>query len=465
MTVADRRAFIAELEAHDPVFPTEVIEKAKELHLIAMRGLALKNAVLENRLMMLGQPAYTSAIPTLAVTAKPGTGIVMAINPHFAVNQLTSVDWLTWGYGHEGLHLFNKHLLTDRHGDAWELSCECCINHENMATFLTGMPTWHTEDGGIEEFGVNPRKIWEKYRDDLKAQGKQYVTYETFIATDLGCFAELSKMTKLPRPPRSKNKESGGAWNCGHHGDNQLPLDQDEVDDAVNEVLDSAMRKATVEQDPRFRDALRKLAKRTGDDEKASKIWGTLGIGELFGEAVQRKQVKFWAQWLRRQLASRLVPGRRMVYNRKLAAVDHQLRRDPILAFKGKNRERSVMIVVDSSGSMSGEQLEWLHRFVGEEKNLHAEFFCADTELYKLEWGKPFEGRGGTDFQCVDDYVRTMKSKPDAIIMVTDGYVNKVVPGGDPRKLVWLITHDGDDWPARHETPMATFKLPDPALV
>jgi hypothetical protein len=475
MTMLDRRNFINELANHEPVPPAELLEFAKEAFLIAMRDLSLTDAVMENRIAMLCEPVFTSAIDTLAVTAKPGTGIVLAVNPWFFVHhpthsatvqktsyQLAGPEERVKAIVHEGNHVEKKHLLTNYTGDAWTLSNEVMCNHDLMSVLKTGMFKAHpVDDAGVVdtsqvvEFGVNPRKIWEKYRDDLKEQGKSYVDYNTFVSSDLLCMSELEKMTKLPQPPRGRK----GEWNCSHHQGDGLPFDQDEVDDSMTEVMDTAHRKATVEGDPRFKDALEKLFKQTQGDEKASKIWGDTGIGALFGQVVQKREVKFWAQWLKRNLASRLVPGRKLIFNKRTAAVDHQLRRDPILVYRGKQYRTLLWVEIDSSGSMGYEQLEWVRKYVGEEKNIDVVFHNFDNDRYPVEWGKPFAGRGGTDFSVIEDAYLAAKRKPDAVLVFTDGEAAHIRPR-DHHRWIWLITHHGDDWPKAEG--MACYKLPPP---
>jgi predicted metal-dependent peptidase len=471
MGLLQRQQFRDELAAHEPVPDPALVASAQELLRDGLLIVATSDAYVENRaLSLMNDMVFTSAIDTMAVTAKPGTGVILAINPECVVNRLAGPNHeqnIAFGIGHEVFgHIMHKHLTVGYSGEAWDLAAECISNDGIMSVLRCGMPQVYVDPDdpskGTEEFGVNPRKIWEKCKDDLRTQGKPTPSYDEFIATDVSCMSWLLKMSKLPQPPRRKG---GKGWTCDHHGGSPLPLDQSEVDDTAGEVLDNVFRKAAVEGDKNAKDALERLHQTTKDSESAAKIWGDLGIGALYGEPVERRQVRFWEQWLRRQIGSRLVPGRRLEYNKRRVVIDQQLRRDPILTYSGKVRRKQVKVFADTSGSMSSEQLDWLRQHIGEEASIDLQYFCVDTELYPLEFGKPFMGRGGTDFRCVDKFLRSERHKPDAVIMVTDGHVgneSRIVPGGDPRKVVWLVTHDGDDWPARHVQPMSTFKLPPP---
>jgi hypothetical protein len=510
MGLRQRRALIAQIEKdtkYGPVPTPDQVAAAKDRVDAGFLLLSVSNDIIAARLALLfgSGMAWGCGVERMAVTAQAGTGIVLAVNPHFVLGELDGPNPqlnCAFGLGHEASHVINHHLHVGYSGPAWDLATEIRVNHDIMRSLKCGMPEVYvnpedplyecksckakhnasdlgantsdcsacsstgTLTRATEEFGINPRKMWEKCRDDLKKQGKTPPSYDEFVATDLGCMAWLSKMEKLPTPPRRRGGKgaTGGRspWPCEHHGGEPLPLDQEEVDSAAEEVLETVYRKATAEQDPRAKEALQRLHEATKGSESADKRWGLIGIGALYGEPVERRQVRYWEQWLRRQVGSRLVPGRRLIYNRRLAAIDTQLKRDPVLAYRGKTRKRAGDVICDSSGSMSADQLNWVRDRYGDEPNLELRYWCADTEMYPMDWGKPFRGRGGTDFTCIDTYLRELRRKPDFVVIITDGYVEKLVPGGDPRKLVWLITHDGDDWPARHDPPMACYRLPAP---
>lgn len=519
MGLRARKAYIAELEKsseHGEVPTPEILAAAKDRIDAARLLVSVSNAYIENRLIMLMESgmAWGCGVETMAVTAKAGTGIILAINPRFVMDRLDGPNATlntAFGLVHEPMHLVNHHLHVGYSGPAWDLATEVRVNHVTMELLKCGMPEVYVTVDGVaqfeckackvkhletdlpagnttdcpacsasgtlarstEEFGVNPRKIWEKCRDDLKKQGKDTPSYDEFVATDLGCMAWLSKMTKLPTPPRRKGSGGKGSsgpsqWPCEHHGDgDKLPLDQDEVDSVAEEVLDTVFRKATVEQDPRAKEALQRVHQGSTGSENADKVWGLMGIGALYGEPVQRRSVKFWEQWLKRQIGSKLVPGRRLVYNKRLAAVDSQLKRDPVLAYRGKTRRRTGYVFADTSGSMAHEQLEFVRARFGEEANLDIEYYCVDVEIYPMQWGEPMRGGGGTNFQCIDDFLRGRLevdgkrcSRYDFAFIFTDGEVDRLVPGGDPRKVVWLVTPGGTPWMSTHDPAMPCFLLP-----
>ncbi|MFC5827555.1 hypothetical protein [Nonomuraea insulae] len=80
--------------------------------------------------------------------------------------------------------------------------------------------------------------------------------------------------------------------------------------------------------------------------------------------------------------------------------------------------------------------------------------------------GERVLGGGGTDFQNVVDYAEgrlevdghAFDARPDAVIMVTDGYAPHVTLA-DPDRWIWLITDNGDTWPETRTPPMACHRV------
>jgi len=108
----------------------------------------------------------------------------------------------------------------------------------------------------------------------------------------------------------------------------------------------------------------------------------------------------------------------------------------------------AILVGVDTSGSIGGEELA---QFLGEVKSicdevspeqidlLYWDTHVASHEVYKnaelcglTESTKP-KGGGGTNPDCVPQYMRKKDLKPECVIMLTDGYL-----GSDKNK--WQIT-------------------------
>lgn len=252
---------------------------------------------------------------------------------------------------------------------------------------------------------------------------------------------------KMRQAPSSSGWHSSCIDACGEdHGDGSSDADDDSADrdstdiaQAVDRAIEITIQKAQVDGNEQAKDALRDLMQTTAGSDSASKMWGDMGAGAVFGEKIEQPTAtKFWASWLRGTIASKLKPGRRPMFNKRTVAVDTQLDRDPFLVNKGKQREKLLWVFIDTSGSMPGGVLEWIRTVVGDEDKLEIEYWCFDTELYEIEPGDPLKGRGGTCFFPIDDHYNKAEEKPDALVVFTDGYAEAIEPV-DPHKWVWMF--------------------------
>lgn len=598
-----RQKFKRELREHEPVPPAELVEECSEIYQDRVKSRIMMETpgnFLASTLLLMCEEVWTTQVPTAAVMAKPGTGVVLAINPYFWKYGLVDdhSESHRWVIYHEMFHVILSHLssgpskLPDGSLSLEYISQEIICNRlsslsVNGSEFTNYTPRGYPrlEDGsyGTEEMevGISPKRVYNQYKTDLKAQGKDPVDFTEFVASQTSVLSCIDMMTSPPRPPRAKSQESQGCSTCGSQvspdggaasqgagdssdagdggsggepqpgseedssddaedggsggsetgqddsdaGDNgggsgkcpecgseegsggqsacgsgsggagkkkaqpgwvttcEGPVsarDQDdesgdghghshgsspeEISAAVDQSIESAVRNAQANNESAKR-ALRDLMGATDGDESASRMWGDYGAGALFGEETkQQHAVNFWKQWLKSTLASRLEPGTRPIVNKRLVAIDMQLRRDSFLVHRGKQRQRLLHVYIDTSGSMPDSVLQWMNDYVGEEEELSIEYFCFDCAVYPIKPGDKMQGRGGTNFQICSDHVDSCDEIPDAVVMFTDGFAPPITqPDGstgpaDPEKWVWLITPEGsvDDW---MEDTMAVYQL------
>ncbi|BDD04352.1 vWA domain-containing protein [Aureibacter tunicatorum] len=117
----------------------------------------------------------------------------------------------------------------------------------------------------------------------------------------------------------------------------------------------------------------------------------------------------------------------------------------PGIKIKSKNH---VMVAVDTSGSMSKQEIELLfgevyHIWKNGAEMTVVEFDTIIHNVYSYQGVPPKEvkGRGGT---CFDEVIRLANDKirPDVTVFFTDGYADKIRV--NPRKpLMWMITPQG----------------------
>ncbi|GAB2629774.1 hypothetical protein GCM10027168_71760 [Streptomyces capparidis] len=447
--LTDRRA----LERWRPADP-EVVEEARRLKESALLDFGLTDSAVASWLYSKCRHQIpTTAIDTAAVVASGDGSCLLLYNPGFFVG--LGLEGVKFVLFHEARHLVHRHLFAEpelREDPVFDIAAEVSINHVAMVRLgrdalplLNGEPT-----------GVDPRRVHADYAADLTAQGLDPLSYGEFTATDMTVYAELKRMKNPPVP----------APLCIHLAEGGIPADQEATDLAVSSALLNSLLAARRGHAGAERELLDLMDRTDGASERVSRIWGRLGAGALRGQTARTGRVDWWQRWLVDVLASRLREGERLVYPKKRGALLAALGHDPMLSRRGPVRDKVLVIAYDTSGSMPDSVVHWLTDLVGGIDGVAAHWLSFDGVVMPFKPGERVYGGGGTSFQAVVDYVegRTavngalFEERPDAVIMLTDGYAPHVTPA-EPDKWIWLITEGGDDWPEAHDPPMACHRV------
>jgi len=143
---------------------------------------------------------------------------------------------------------------------------------------------------------------------------------------------------------------------------------------------------------------------------------------------------------------------------------------DAIMPGMTPGEEIDVVVAIDMSGSISSKQAQ---AFLGEIGGMMDSFdgykvhvFCFDTETYNpqdftsenMDMIDTYEpvGGGGTDFDCIFDYLKNVGNVPKRLICFTDGYPCGSWGDADYCDTTWIIHGDPDPNP-----PFGTFALYD----
>ncbi|MFU8853351.1 DUF2201 family putative metallopeptidase [Micromonospora sp. SL1-18] len=500
--LSDLRALLAE-EPADP----EVVERARREKESALLDFGVGQSVVASWLYAkCHHHIATTAVPTAAVVATGDGGCALLDNPYFFTT--LDLDGVKFVLFHEARHLMHRHLHVEeelRDDPAFILAAEVAINHVAMRRLeRSTLPTQTTRDDAgqpvTEPVGVGPREVHQTYAADLRARKLNPLSYDDFVYTDLTVYGELKRMTVLAWPevvcihldgdPDGDREPGGGAEESegedgepDRNGDGSgragtggggvrgrgrwgVPLDDETVERVAGEVLQEVMR-AALRGNPAARDELLDLADRTADGgERLTRLWGGLGLDKLRGSTPRTRRIDWWQPWLTDVLASKLSEGERLVYPKKYGGVLLALGHEPMLQRRGPERTKVVLVAFDTSGSMPDKVVTWLTTLVGQTDGVESHWLSFDGRVTPFVPGERVTGGGGTNFQNVVDYVegraevdgKRFELEPDAIIMVTDGYASAVTPV-QPDRWIWLITDDGDDWPERHQPPMACHRV------
>jgi hypothetical protein len=447
IALSDRRALTRWRPA-----PAETIAQAVRLKDAALLDFGMTNSAIASWLYAkCRHQVPTTAVETACVVASGDGACLLAFNPEFFTR--LGLDGVKFVLFHEARHLIQRHLHVDeamRADPVFELAAEVTINHVALLRLgHEGLP----ELEGVP-VGVDPRKVHGMYVADLAAQGLDSVEYEAFVATDLTTYGELKRMATPPV----------AAAPCVHQS-TRLQLDQETVDTVVESVLLNCLLSAR-RGHPAAGAELTDLMGRTEDDAAARRTWGKLGAGALRGQTDATRRVEWWQRWLIDVLGSKLNEGERLVYPKKRGAILAALGQDPLLSRSGPIRTKVVVVALDTSGSMPAGVITWLTDLVGRIDGVEAHWLSFDGVVMPFKAGERVYGGGGTSFQAVADYIegRTQvhgaffDARPDAVIMLTDGYAPKITPA-EPDKWIWLITPNGSDWPEHHQPQMACHRV------
>lgn len=466
-SVADLRDWRRLLD--DPPDP-ETTERGRRLKEAAMLDFGVRESAIAAWLYTkCHRQIPTLAVETAAVVATGDGSCVLLYNPEFFV--AIGADGVRFVLFHEARHLIHRHLYVDAElgeDPVFALAAEVSINHVVMRRLRAKLPTRaagptaeRAPGGGSgpvrETVGIDPYAIHARYETDLRAQGLEPLSYDHFTETDMTVYGELKRMSDPPVP-------AGPV--CPHLLAGGLPLDDETVGQVVEGVLADVLRAALRGEGP-AREEILHLADRSADgSDRVGRLWARLGLGALRGRTEPTRRVEWWKRWLADTLASKLRDGERLVYPRKHGAVLLALGHDPMLSRRGKERTKVVVVAIDTSGSMSRRVIDWLLTLIGRTDGVETHWLSFDGEVMPFVAGERVRGGGGTDFGTVVEYVEGRREvggkrcevRPDAVIMVTDGYAPKVTPAR-PESWIWLITDGGDDWPDRHSPPMACHRV------
>ncbi|MFE2065412.1 hypothetical protein ACFXDH_23980 [Streptomyces sp. NPDC059467] len=447
--LSDRKA----LQAYRPADPA-VVAEARRLKEAALLDFGLTESAVASWLYSkCPHQIPTTAVDTAAVVASGDGTCLLLYNPDFFV--ALGLDGVKFVLFHEARHLVHRHLLADaelREDPVFTLAAEVAINH--VALVRLGREALPLLDG--RPTGVDPRRVYDAYRQDLAAHGLEPLAFEVFIETDMRIYGELKRMCDPPVPPPL----------CPHLVAGLVPADQETVDAVTSSALLNSLLAARRGHAGAERELLDLMSRTEEGSARAAKLWGNLGAGVLRGETTRTRTVDWWQRWLVDVLGSRLRDGERLVYPKKRGALLAALGQDPMLARRGPVRDKVLVIAYDTSGSMPDQVIDWLTRLVGRIDGVEAHWLSFDAVVMPFRPGERVYGGGGTSFQVVADYVegrtevagRRCEVTPDAVVVLTDGYAPPITPA-EPEKWIWLITDGGNDWPDTHTPAMDCHRV------
>lgn len=192
--------------------------------------------------------------------------------------------------------------------------------------------------------------------------------------------------------------------------------------------------------------------------EQTIKMRGTIPaeLTSIVDELMKVKPRIFdWKAYFRRMLGS--------IYDVNIK----KTRRKESIRFPGsagiKHKKKvSILVAVDTSGSVSDEELKdffseitYIYKAGARITILECDAKITANYEYNGKWNGKVHGRGGTSFQPVIDYYRHNMKNYSALVYFTDGECT--IPDNTPRDTIWVITSSG----YRQEYPGRVLYIPD----
>jgi predicted metal-dependent peptidase len=394
---------------------TKIDAQARERLVTARIGLLLRHSFFGNlatRLQLINADEWCSTAAT--------DGLKFYYNSRFIMMLKTKeVEFLV---GHEVLHVVYDHMgrRNDRDPQVWNIADDYAVNADlkrhKVGQFITTVPCLYDQkyDG----------KPAEEIYDDLM-----------------------------------KNAQ---------HIDVDSLLDQmidDHMDGDEGEGDSNKKGKGRPKLSPEERERIRQEVKQAIINAAQSAEAGSLpkGVERLIKQAIN--PIMPWRELLQINLTSAIrtdyswmKPSRRGWHM------------DAVMPGMTPGEEIDVTIAIDMSGSISDSQAQ---QFLGEISGMMSSFdgyklhvFCFDTSIYNpadftsenldtIDTYQP-QGGGGTDFDCVFDYLKENAIEPKRLVVFTDGYPCGSWGDADYCDTTWIIHGDKNPNP-----PFGTYAIYD----
>jgi len=396
---------------------TKIDAQARERLVTARIGLLLRHSFFGNlatRLQLINADEWCSTAAT--------DGLKFYYNSRFIMMLKTKeVEFLV---GHEVLHVVYDHMgrRNDRDPQVWNIADDYAVNADlkrhKVGQFITTVPCLYEQkyDG----------KPAEEIYDDLM-KNAQHIDIDSLL--------------------------------------DQMIDDHMDGDEGEDEGDSNKKGKGRPKLSPEERERIRQEVKQAIINAAQSAEAGSLpkGVERLIKQAIN--PIMPWRELLQINLTSAIrtdyswmKPSRRGWHM------------DAVMPGMTPGEEIDVTIAIDMSGSISDSQAQ---QFLGEISGMMSSFdgyklhvFCFDTSIYNpadftsenldtIDTYEP-QGGGGTDFDCVFDYLKENAIEPKRLVVFTDGYPCGSWGDADYCDTTWIIHGDKNPNP-----PFGTYAIYD----
>lgn len=410
------------------VLPTNELWRKldRSMELISEHGLYISHSVLG-----LGQPKITNEVSTAGVMANKYGGIEFVWNPGF-LSSLTDEE-VAFINSHESMHVTSGHVYTRKDNHMlFNICADIIINtwlfkHANFSlSDRLYKSLWHAgkinmdPDRMLEYASADD--LYNEFESKADLVKKLLEQYKGMINGDLQEGDGEGEGAPCPMPgggtgdekgdglKGSKGEKSAGAT-ADEHG-NWGPIEKSTVDNILGELQ---RRNQTPQHDPGY----------------------GYGSGGLFNGFDKINQNFNWEKALERFIGS--VIKRTDSYERPHRRISPSFE-DTFIPHSKIKEEYKIAIFVDVSGSISQEQVSRFMAVINRApKSVTMVGHTFDCYVHEWDMKGPMPGGGGTDFHAVVTHGEELKPKPDAFVVLTDGYCSEPSPR-NPKRWMWIST-------------------------
>lgn len=334
---------------------------------------------------------------------------------------------------HEMLHIINLHIVRqkDREHKKWNYASDLSINQ-----LIKNIP----------EDGLQP----EKFEFEKNLNAEQY--YEMIPTQYTGGGGDDESEGGGQSGGSGQTGEGKGQEQKDGKGGGDVVDDEKKLKDMIAGALQQA-KNGMIGDHSKWQES-------EGDEQAAKEITRQMtetatnksrGMSPAeCSDAIAMLKMKEQINW-KKEL--RRIVGNRKAFS-KLTIKKNDRRFPDRKDLRGKTFDHvaDILVILDVSGSMSDEELLYglnETRAIAEKAGAGVKIMQVDTEPKLVEYFDPKSkkftrrGFGGTYLYPAVEYAMKNKVRFDAVVMVTDGYIESTWDGVIPRvPFIWLVTQD-----------------------
>ena len=392
------------------------------------------NDYLSAEVTKLGYPEYVKDIPTAGVSWDADNKKVrFMFNKKFA-NTLTDQEF-AFVVAHEAMHLINMHVFLFR--EKIDQAVAKKKNNAEVSAFrykLNIAADCVVNDSLTSLYGLD--RIPSIGRVDSKDGPKPLPLFygQNVVKVDTYDMTVMEVYYLIPDNPSAQGESQDHEWSSFAGPDGSI--NQDFIDQISDFIDNNQGNSATSDEEQTQIDKM-KEALQNSSDPNARRAGNEPGKQARAIDGLGHNAIS-WSKILFQFVETKRVVDNWNRPNRKLMSIYP----DAIIPSYIPEEKEEIFIAIDSSSSIDNASLKLLLEVA---RNTPSRFkvkaITFDTQCYEydVKGSKYPVGRGGTDFQIIEEYIqKNFKRYPRCVVVLTDGSGTPLSPQY-PDRWMWLL--------------------------